>query len=107
MTLCLTKPNARAQGKDYVRAVNRYDRLLVRKPDYPGAAENRTRVQEIIDEINRISESQQQEPGANEGAKELGEDDAIPAQGADEISWQQARNRTTYGGGHSPGPRHQ
>ena len=82
--------NARAQGKDYVRAVNRYDRLLARKPDYPGAASNRARVQEIIDEINRISESQQQEPGASDGSKELGEDDAIPAQGAEKISWQQA-----------------
>jgi Ca-activated chloride channel family protein len=82
--------NARAHSRDYVRAVNRYDRLLAREPGYPGAAENRARVQEIIDEINRMSESQQQEPGASDGSKELGEDDAIPAQGADEISWQQA-----------------
>jgi Ca-activated chloride channel family protein len=82
--------NARAQGRDYVRAVNRYDRLLARRPDYPGASANRNRVQEIIDEINRISESQQQEAGVSGEDKELGGDDAIPAQGADEVSWQQA-----------------
>jgi Ca-activated chloride channel family protein len=82
--------NARAQGRDYVRAVKRYDRLLARNPNYPGAAENRTRVQDIIDEINRLSESQQQESGVSGEDKELGSDDAIPAQGADEMSWQQA-----------------
>lgn len=82
--------NARAQARDYVRAVNRYDRLLTRNPDYPGAAANRARVQDIIDEINRLSESQQQEAGATGQDKELGGDDAIPAQGADEITWQQA-----------------
>jgi Ca-activated chloride channel family protein len=82
--------NARAQGRDYVRAVNRYDRLLARNPDYPGAAANRARVQEIIDDINRLSESQQQEAGVSGEDKELGGDDAIPAQGADEMNWQQA-----------------
>jgi Ca-activated chloride channel family protein len=82
--------NARAQARDYVRAVRRYDRLLARNPDYPGAAANRARVQDIVDEINRLSESQQQEAGVSGEDKELGSDDAIPAQGADEISWQQA-----------------
>jgi len=82
--------NARAQARDYVRAVNRYDRLLARTPDYPGAAPNRDKVQSIIDEINRLSESQQQEAGVSGEDKELDGDDAIPAQGADEISWQQA-----------------
>ena len=82
--------NARAQGRDYLRAVNRYDRLLARNPDYPGAATNRARVQEIIDDINRLSESQQQEAGVSGEDKELGSDDAIPAQGADEMNWQQA-----------------
>ena len=82
--------NARAQARDYLRAVQRYDRLLERNPDYPGAAHNRQRVQELIDEINRISESQQQEQGVSGEDKELGGDDAIPAQGAEEISWEQA-----------------
>tara|TARA_R110002072_G_scaffold8842_11_gene44055 strand:+ start:1090 stop:2751 length:1662 start_codon:yes stop_codon:yes gene_type:complete len=82
--------NARAQGRDYVRAVNRYDRLLARAPDFPGAASNRDQVQAIIDEINRLSESQQQEAGDTAEGKELGGDGAIPAQGAEEMSWQQA-----------------
>jgi Ca-activated chloride channel homolog len=82
--------NARAHARDYVRAVHRYDRLLARNPDFPGAAQNRARVQDIIDEINRLSESQQAEAGVSGEDKELGGDDAIPAQGADEISWEQA-----------------
>ena len=82
--------NARAHARDYVRAVHRYDRLLARNPDYPGAARNRQRVPELIDEINRLSESQQQEAGVSSEDKELGGDDAIPAQGADELSWEQA-----------------
>jgi Ca-activated chloride channel homolog len=82
--------NARAQGRDYVRAVNRYDRLLARNPEYPGATHNRDRVQDIIDEINRLSESQQQEAGVGSEERELGSDDAIPAQGADELSWEKA-----------------
>lgn len=82
--------NARAQARDYVRAVHRYDRLLARNPDYPGAAENRARVKAIIDEINRISESQQNEPGVSGEDKELGGDDAIPADGAEEMVWQKA-----------------
>lgn len=82
--------NARAHARDYLRAVRRYDQLLAHNPEYPGAASNRQRVQELIDEINRLSESQQQEPGVSGENKELGSDDAIPADGADEISWEQA-----------------
>ncbi len=83
--------NARAQARDYVRAVHRYDRLLRRDPDYPGAAINRDIAQRIIDEINRLSESQMQEQGVSGEDKELGSDDAIPAQGADELTWEQAQ----------------
>ena len=82
--------NARAHARDYVRAVQRYDRLLQRNPDYPGAAQNRKRVQDLIDEINRLSESQQQEAGVSGEDKELDSDDAIPAQGAQELTWEQA-----------------
>ena len=82
--------NSRAHARDYVRAVSRYDRLLARNPEYPGALQNRERVQAIIDEINRLSESQQQEQGVSGEDKELGSDDAIPAQGAEEITWEQA-----------------
>jgi Ca-activated chloride channel family protein len=83
--------NARAHARDYVRAVNRYDRLLARNPQFPGAMKNRQRVQDIIDDINRLSESQQQEAGVSGEDKELGGDDAIPAQGADEMSWEKAK----------------
>ena len=83
--------NARAQGRDYVRAVRRYDRLLARNPDYPDATANRSQVRAIIEEIDRLSASQQQEAGASTQDKRLSSDDAIPAQGADEISWQQTK----------------
>ena len=82
--------NARAHARDYLRAVHRYERLLARTPDYPGARQNRDRVQALIDEINRLSESQQQEAGVGSEEKQLGGDDAIPAEGADEMSWEQA-----------------
>ena len=82
--------NARAHARDYVRAANRYDQLLARNPDYSGAAANRARVQALIDEINRISDSQVQEDGVSSEEKSLDGEDAIPAQGADELTWQQA-----------------
>lgn len=82
--------NARAHARDYVRAVHRYDTLLIRNPEYPGAAANRDRVQALIDEINRISASQVPEDGVSSEEKSLDGDDAIPAQGADELTWQQA-----------------
>lgn len=81
--------NARAHARDYVRSVNRYDRLLAQLPEYPGAAGNRAIVQALIDAINRMSESQQAEGGV-EGSQELSSDDAIPAMGAEEQTWQQA-----------------
>ena len=82
--------NARAQARDYVRAVRRYDRLLAQNPDYPGAAGNRAIVQAIIDDINRLSASQQQEQGVSGEDREAGGDEAVPAQGADELSWEKA-----------------
>jgi len=81
--------NARAHARDYMRSVNRYDRLLAQLPQYPGAAENRAIVQALIDAINRMSESQQAEEGVG-GSKELSSEDAIPATGAEEQVWQQA-----------------
>ena len=62
--------NARAHARDYVRAVNRYDTLLARNPEYPGAAANSARVQALIDEINRISASQVPEDGVSSEDKE-------------------------------------
>lgn len=81
--------NARAHARDLLRAVNRYDQLLKRNPDYPGARENRDKVQALIDEINRMSESQTQESGIGSEEKEMGGDDAIPAEGAEELSFEE------------------
>ncbi len=83
--------NARAHARDYVRAVMRYDRLLARAPNYPGAASNRNLVQDIIDETNLLSESQQDEAGVSSEELEPGGDDAIPAQGADEVRLQDTK----------------
>lgn len=80
--------NSRAHARDFLRAVKRYDQLLERTPDYPGAAENRAKVQALIDEINRMSESQHGEEGSSE-EKQMGGDDAIPAEGAEKLSFDQ------------------
>ena len=77
--------NARAQARDYLRAVVRYDRLLARTPAFPGAASNRAQVQQIIDETNRLSESQQGEAGVSGEELEPAGDDAVPAQGISEV----------------------
>lgn len=80
--------NARAHRRDYLRAVRRYDALLARNPDYPGAGANRDRIQALIDAINQLSESQQSEDGV--GVSELDPDaDPIPADGAEELAWDQ------------------
>jgi Ca-activated chloride channel family protein len=76
--------NAWAQSQNYVYAVRAYDRLLALEPDHPGALKNRAIVQTIIDDINRMSESQQGEPG--EQSKELG-DEPLRAEGADKEEW--------------------
>ncbi len=78
--------NAHAHRKDYLRAVRRYDELLERNPSFPGAQENRDWVQAIIDEINRLSASQQQEDGV--GSEELDDSDPRSAEGADELSFE-------------------
>jgi Ca-activated chloride channel family protein len=81
--------NARSHARDFLRAVQRYDQLLKRNPDYPGARENRDKVQSIIDEINRLSESQLEEAGVGTEEKQMGGDDAIPAEGAEQLSFEQ------------------
>ena len=73
--------NAWAQSENYVYAVETYDWLLKRNPDFPSAANNRKFVQDIIDQINRMSEGQQAEQG--EDTTEFGEDDPLRAQGAE------------------------
>ncbi|WP_165954208.1 vWA domain-containing protein [Seongchinamella unica] len=92
-TALFNEANARAHARDFLRAVNRYDRLLERAPDYPGARENRDKVQALIDEINRLSESQTPESGIGSEEKELGGDDAIPAEGAAELSFDEVETK--------------
>ncbi|SHH73464.1 VWA domain-containing protein [Ferrimonas marina] len=74
--------NALAHQREYLAARALYDRLLAQSPQFPGAAQNRALVQGIIEEINRISESQANTE--NEASKELGEDDPQRAEGAEE-----------------------
>ncbi len=83
--------NAWAQSQNYVYAVKVYDVLLRRKPEFPGAKKNRKMVQDIIDEINRMSESQSSEEG--EGSKELGEQ-PLKAQGAERNDTRVAKPET-------------
>lgn len=79
--------NARAHARDYLRALRCYDRLLARSPDYPGASANRARVQALVDEIERLSESQQAEMG--EDTTDLQEGDPRAAEGTDETVWRE------------------
>lgn len=74
--------NAYAHGREYLKARTAYNRVLKRQPDHPGALKNRALIQEIIDEINRYSASQQAEEG--ESSRDLGEEDAQTAEGADQ-----------------------
>ncbi|MBW2367167.1 MAG: VWA domain-containing protein [Deltaproteobacteria bacterium] len=72
--------NALAHGRHYVHAVAAYSRVLAIKPDHAGATGNIRILQGIIDEINRVSESQV--PEGNDHSKELG-DAPLRAQGAE------------------------
>jgi Ca-activated chloride channel family protein len=45
-------------------------------------------VQALVDEINRLSASQQDEPGVSSEDKSADGSDPIPAQGADTLDWQ-------------------
>jgi Ca-activated chloride channel family protein len=77
------RANALAQGQDYLAAVRIYEQLLEEDPGNSAAATNRQLVQDLIDAINRMSESQADESGGN-SSKELGEDDPRRADGAEQ-----------------------
>lgn len=55
--------NALAQGQHYVQAVKHYALLLEQQPNHSGALKNKKIVEQIIDDINKMSASQQAEPG--------------------------------------------
>ena len=63
--------NALAQGQHYVQAVKVYAQVLGENPEHAGALKNSKLVQTIIDDINRMSASQQTEQG--EASRELGD----------------------------------
>lgn len=56
--------NAQAHQQNYLLAVRLYDEVLRRNPGYPAAEYNRRMLQTIIDNINRMSESQRDESDA-------------------------------------------
>jgi len=87
------RANALAHGRDYVRALSIYNQLLLRDPLFPGAKANRDALQALIDEINRLSESQQQEDGI--GSDTLDEQDAQIGEGAQSLEFQ-ATEREQY-----------
>ena len=76
----LAKANALAHGREYLQARNLYQNILRIAPQNESAATNLSIVQEIIDEINLLSASQQAEQG--ESIKELG-DEPQTADGAE------------------------
>lgn len=81
------KANALAQGQNYVLAVRLYDDILTDNPGHQSALKNRGIVQDIVDAINLMSESQADE--ASTSSKELGEDEPQRADGAERKLLQQ------------------
>jgi Ca-activated chloride channel family protein len=79
--------NAWAHSRNYVFAVRTYDQVLELEPDHTAALKNRDKIQQIIDEINLLSASQQAEAG--DSAKELGEGDPLTADGAERQDFNQ------------------
>ncbi len=78
--------NALAQGQHYVHAVQAYTKALQLEPDHKGARKNRRIIEKIIDDINRMSESQHSEAG--EQSEELG-NAPLRAEGDEREQWGQ------------------
>ena len=76
--------NAWAHGRHYLRAITVYDRLIERNPRHDAAITNRDFLIALVEEINRMSESQQSEPG--ESSDDLG-DAPRTAEGAERESF--------------------
>jgi len=84
--------NALAHGRDYVRALKAYDQALELDPSYAPAIKNRAFIQDIVDQINQMSASQQQEE--SEASQELGEDDAQMAEGDEREQFDRPQQQT-------------
>ncbi|TYK64850.1 hypothetical protein [Colwellia echini] len=76
----VAQANALAQGRNYIKARNLYQQILNENPGNIAAKTNIVIVQAIIDEVNRLSESQQVEKG--DSSQELG-DEPQTGDGAD------------------------
>ncbi|MEZ9236699.1 hypothetical protein [Shewanella sp. 10N.286.52.A9] len=68
----IARANALAHARRYVAAKNTYQQVLQTAPNNEQAKHNLALVQGIIDEVNRIAESQQGEAG--DSPQELGDD---------------------------------
>lgn len=68
----IAKANALAHAREYLSARNLYQQILMIDPQNLAANTNIKIVQDIIDEVNRLSASQAQEDG--ESIKELGDE---------------------------------
>ena len=67
----LARANALAHGRRYVKARDMYQTILDKDPENSAAQNNLKVVQAIIDDVNRLSESQKPDEGAS---KELGDE---------------------------------
>ncbi|MBU2870909.1 hypothetical protein [Colwellia sp. E2M01] len=76
----VAQANALAQGREYIKARNLYQQILNKHPDNIAAKTNIVIVQDIIDEVNRLSASQKAEKG--DSSQELG-DEPQTGDGAD------------------------
>ncbi len=74
------KANAIAHAQRYVKARDLYDAILIKYPEHEGAAHNRAILHEIIENNNRMSESQKPEEG--DSPKDL-DDDPQRGEGAE------------------------
>ncbi|MDG1065838.1 MAG: VWA domain-containing protein [Luminiphilus sp.] len=86
--------NAKAHRRDYVGARTRYDLLIDRNPEFPGAHANREFVHMIIETSNRLSESQAEEAGV--GSETLDNDQAPQISEGADTQVNEVEERTQY-----------
>ena len=77
--------NAWAHSRNYLLAVKAYDNVLELAPGHAATLKNRKMIQDIIDSINLLSESQRAEQG--EASQQLGENDPQTAEGSERVSF--------------------
>ncbi len=82
-TALFNQANALAHAQRYLPALKVYDRLLTKNSNYPAAVENRKIVQLLVDEINRQSAAQQDDPGSGGEADNNNKEMEERAEGAE------------------------